>query len=94
MITPQEPQTTRAEMHILGQELVPTFNKLIHEGDVRSLTIKHGDHIIMELPQTVGVVGILLTPTLAALGALGALLTDCTVIVERVEEPLVDAYIP
>ncbi len=93
MITQTEPQTTREELQIRGKDLVTIVNKLIHEGYVCRIIIKQGEHIIMELPLTVGVVGVLLAPTLAAVGALGALLTNCTIEVVRVEPPA-DAYIP
>jgi hypothetical protein len=50
---------------------------------VRRILVKQGDHVIAEFPLTVGVVGAALAPALAALGAIAALVTDCTIEVER-----------
>jgi hypothetical protein len=69
-----------------GTEVLSEVKRLIHEGNVRRVIIKQGDQTILEFPLTVGVVGIALAPTLAAVGAIAALVTDCTVEVERVEE--------
>jgi Domain of unknown function (DUF4342) len=88
MITQTEPKTTREEVQLMGEHLVTTVKKLIHEGNVRRIIIKQGEHTVMELPLTVGVVGVLLTPTLAAVGAISALIANCTIEVERVEPPL------
>lgn len=93
MIAQTEPKTTREELQIMGRDLVTTVEKLMREGTVRRIIIKQGTHTIMELPLIVGVVGVLMAPTLAAVGALGALLTDCTIEVVRVEPPA-DVYIP
>ncbi len=93
MITQIEPKTTREELQIMGSDLVTTVEKLMREGTVCRIIIKQGEHLIMELPLTVGVVGVLMAPTLAAVGALGALLTHCTIEVVRVEPPA-DIYIP
>ena len=93
MISQTEPQTTRKEMQVMGEQLLSTVEKLLHEGNVRRITIKHGEHIIAEFPLTVGVIGVLTAPMLAAVGAMSALVADCTIEVERVEPPL-EAYIP
>lgn len=93
MITQTEPKTTREELQIMGGDLVTTVEKLMREGTVCRIIIKQGAHTIIELPLTVGVVGVLIAPTLAAVGALGALLTHCTIEVVRVESP-VDVYVP
>ena len=50
---------------------------------MRRITIKQGDHTVAEFPLTVGVVGAVLAPWLAAVGAIAALVTDCSVVVER-----------
>ncbi len=59
---------------------------LIHEGNVRRVVIEQDGRTIAEFPLTVGVVGTVLAPVVAAIGALIALLKDCTIHVER-EEP-------
>jgi Domain of unknown function (DUF4342) len=68
-----------------GGQLIARVKQLIHEGNVRRVIIKQGEHIVAEFPLTVCVVGALLAPALAALGAIAALITDCTIEVERSE---------
>jgi uncharacterized protein DUF4342 len=68
-----------------GGQLVDQVKRLIHEGNVRRVTIKQDEHTVVEFPLTVGVVGMLIAPMLAAVGAVAALLTNCTIEVERVE---------
>jgi Domain of unknown function (DUF4342) len=68
-----------------GGQLIDRVKQLIHEGNVRRVIIKQGEHTIVEFPLTVGVVGALLAPVLAALGAMAALITECTVEVERLD---------
>jgi hypothetical protein len=70
-----------------GQQLVDAVKKLIHEGNVRRVSIKHGDHIVAEFPLTVGVIGAVLAPMLAAVAAIAAATQECTVEVERQEKP-------
>ena len=71
---------------VQGSELLDAVKKVIHEGNVRRVRIKQGDRIIAEFPLTAGVVGTVFAPVLAAVGALAALLTDCSIDVERVHE--------
>ncbi|OGM20686.1 hypothetical protein A2771_02515 [Candidatus Woesebacteria bacterium RIFCSPHIGHO2_01_FULL_38_26b] len=70
---------------IRGEELLKKIKELIKEGNIRRITIlnKKGKEIIV-IPLTVGVVGALLAPPLAAVGAIAALVTECTIKVERV----------
>ena len=67
-----------------GGELLDRAKKIAHEGNVRRIVIKQGSHPVAEFPLTVGVVGAVLAPMLAAIGTLAALLTECTIEVERV----------
>jgi hypothetical protein len=69
-----------------GSELLDHLKKLVHEGNVRRVVIKQADKTIAEFPLTVGVVGTLLSPIVAAIGALVALLQDCSIDVERVKQ--------
>jgi hypothetical protein len=69
-----------------GGQLMDRVKQLIHEGNVRRIIVKQGEHTVVEFPLTVGVVGALLAPMLAALGAIAALITECTIEVERSEE--------
>jgi len=78
-------QEYREELHVMGDQLVTTVEHLIHEGNVRRIIIKQEGHAILEIPLTIGVVGILVAPVLAAVGAIGAALTNCTVEVIRIE---------
>ncbi|GHO65422.1 hypothetical protein KSC_043140 [Ktedonobacter sp. SOSP1-52] len=80
-------QDDREEFQVMGEQLVATVKRLFHEGNVRRIIIKHEGQPTMEIPLTIGVVGTLLAPWLAAIGAMGALLTHCTVEVVRTEKP-------
>jgi hypothetical protein len=71
-----------------GGEVIETIKNLIHEGNVRRVSIKQDGHTIAEFPLTLGVVGATLAPALAAMGAIAALVTDCTIEVERVSPPV------
>jgi hypothetical protein len=74
------------EFRVNGEELIAKIKQLIHEGNIRRIIIKDKDgKTVMEIPVTLGVVGMLLAPTLAAVGAIAALLTEATVLVEKAE---------
>jgi uncharacterized protein DUF4342 len=66
-------------------ELLEQVKRLIAEGNVRRVVVKQEGQVVAEFPLTVGVVGAVLAPVLAAIGALAALLTRCTIEVERTE---------
>jgi hypothetical protein len=87
MITITEPKTIREELRVTGENLLTTVKKLIHEGNVRRIIVKQGEHIV-ELPLVVGVISVVMAPMLAAVGAISALMADCTIVVERIEPPL------
>jgi hypothetical protein len=81
-------QTFYESFRVGSAQLVEAVKKLLHEGNVRRVTIRQDDRTIAEFPLTVGVVGAVAAPVLAAVGALAAVLTDCTIGVERaVERP-------
>ena len=71
------------QFRIEGDRLLAEVKRLVAEGNVRRITIKQGDNTVAEFPLTVGVVGAVLSPWLAAVGAIAALVTDCSVVVER-----------
>ena len=72
------------EFKINGEELVAKIKQLIHEGNIRRITIKNeSGETVMEIPLTIGAIGAILVPTLAAVGAIAALLTKCSIIVEK-----------
>jgi len=77
-------ETKREEFKLTGDELIKKVKELIHEGNVRRITIKdkNGKELIV-LPLTIGVVGALIAPALAAVGAIAALVTECSIVVER-----------
>ena len=66
-----------------GQNVISKLKELIHEGNVRRVVIQHDGRTVAEFPLTAGVVGAVLAPVLAAIGALVAVLQDCTIQVER-----------
>ena len=68
-----------------GEGVLNRIKNLIHEGNVRRVVIQHQGRTVAEFPLTAGVVGTVLAPVLAAIGALVALLKDCTIQVERDE---------
>lgn len=72
------------EFRVNGEELLARIKELVHEGNVRRVVIKSKEGAtFMEIPLTIGVVGALLVPTLAAVGALAALVAEATVVVEK-----------
>lgn len=83
-------KTAKEEFKVNGEELLAKVKQLINEGNVRRIIIKNKeDKNLVELPLTVGVVGAVLAPVLAAVGAIAALVTECTIVVERdVDEPV------
>jgi Domain of unknown function (DUF4342) len=66
-----------------GSEILDKVKELVAEGNVRRVRIRQKDHVIAEFPLTFGVVGALLAPVLAGIGAIAALATECTIEVER-----------
>ncbi len=81
------PDTYKESFKVAGQQLVDAVKKLLHEGNVRRVIIKHGEHTIAEFPLTIGVIGAVLAPVLAAVAAIAAAIQECTVEVERTEQP-------
>jgi len=82
-----EDKTFREEIETTGEQLVAKVKELVREGNVRRVIVKNEEgKTLIEIPLTLGVVGALLLPVAAALGAIAALVTDCTIVVERVED--------
>jgi hypothetical protein len=71
-------------IRLQGNELLEKLKQIIHEGNARRIVIKQGDRIVAEFPLTAGVVGALVAPVLAGIGAIVAILNDCSIDVERV----------
>ena len=78
-------QTFKESFKVAGSQLIEAVKKLVHEGNVRRVIIKQGDHVIVEFPLTIGVIGTVIAPVLAAIGALAAMINECTLEVERVK---------
>jgi len=80
-------KTPVEEFTISSEDLVKKVKELIHEGNVRRITVKdEAGKTILDLPVSVGVIGILIAPLLAAVGAVAAIATKCTIAVERRED--------
>jgi hypothetical protein len=75
------------ELQVMGEQLLSKVKELIHEGNVRRIIIKQEGRTIVEFPLSVGLVGVVLAPTLAAIGAIGALIAQCSIEVVRTEQP-------
>jgi Domain of unknown function (DUF4342) len=74
------------EFRVNGEELITKIKNLVKEGNIRRITIKNKEgRTVFEIPLTFGVVGALIAPQLAAIGAIAALVTEATVVVEKVE---------
>lgn len=74
------------EFKVEGEKLLARIKELIHEGNIRRIIIKDKDgKILIEFPMTFGVAGVLIAPQLAAIGAIAALLTEATIVVEKKE---------
>jgi len=75
---------------VSGAQIVEKVKQLIREGNVRKVRLVHEGRTIIEIPLTIGApvvaVGILAAPVLAAIGAFAALVTECTIEVEKVEK--------
>jgi Domain of unknown function (DUF4342) len=78
------PDVRTEEFQVNGEELLGKIKEIIHQGNIRRVIIKDKDgKVLIEFPLTLGVVGIVLAPTLAAVGAIAALVGEATVVVEK-----------
>src|SRR6266542_556545 len=87
-------QTRMETIKVEGGQLIEQIKRLVHEGNVRRIIIKQEDRTVAEFPLTIGVIGVVLAPVFAAVGALAALLSDCTIEVEREDDAPVGAAYP
>jgi len=82
--------TNTEKFTVSGSQLVDKVKQLIHEGNIRKVRLIHKERTIFEIPLTIGApaaaIGILAAPILAALGAFAALVTECTIEVEKIEK--------
>lgn len=79
--------TNRESFKLDINELGDRLAKLVHEGNVRKVIVKRENDTIAEFPLTAGVVGAVLAPPLAAIGAIAALVANCTIEIERTDAP-------
>ncbi len=76
-------RTYKESFRVAADQLVDAVKRVLHEGNVRRVVIKQDGRTVVEFPLTVGVVGAVLAPVLAAVGGIAAVLTECTMEVER-----------
>lgn len=77
-------KTTQEEFKVNGEDLLKKVKELINEGNIRRIIIKSKEGKSMaEFPLSIGVVGAVIAPILAAVGTIAALVTECTIVVER-----------
>jgi hypothetical protein len=83
--------STTEKFTVSGSQVVEKVKQLIHEGNIRQVPILHQGKTVLEIPLSVGApaaaLGIMMAPVLAALGAFAALVTECTIEVEKIEKP-------
>ena len=80
-------KTTREEFRLNGGEILNKVKEIIHQGNVRRIILKDEQgKTFLEIPLTVGVVGAIVAPILAAVGAVAALASNLTIIVEKTED--------
>jgi len=77
---------TREEFTVSGDDLIERVRQLLHEGNVTRVIVKDvKGRVLLEIPATIGVIGVVLAPWLVALGVIAALVTNCKIVVERRE---------
>jgi len=81
----KEHQSRREEFFIRGNELIEKVKELVKKGNVTKVRVKQDDKVLVEVPVTAGVVGAVLAPQLAVIGAVAALVSKCTVEIERMD---------
>jgi hypothetical protein len=80
------------EFQVKGEDLLAKVKELVHQGNIRRVIIENENgKTLVEIPLTLGVVGALLLPVAAAIGAIAAVVTDCTVRVERADDGINEA---
>ena len=83
--------TASEKFTVSGGQLAEKVKQLIHEGNIRRVRILHQGKVVLEIPLSIGApaaaLGIMVAPILAALGAFAALVTECTIEVEKIEKP-------
>ncbi|MGD2066663.1 MAG: DUF4342 domain-containing protein [Candidatus Bathyarchaeota archaeon] len=79
-------KVTTEEYSVSSDDLIERVKQLLHEGNITRIIVKNEKgETLLEIPATVGVIGVVLVPWLAALGAIAALATNCRIVVEKRE---------
>ena len=79
-------KVAKEEIPVSADNLIKKVKELLHEGNVNKIIVKDdNEKTLLEIPATVGVIGTVLAPWLAALGVIAALATNCRIVVERKE---------
>jgi len=79
---------TKENIKVQGEKILSKVKELVKEGNVRKISIHEKDgKELMSFPLSLGVVGAVFAPVLAAVGAMAALIGECTITVEREEKP-------
>ncbi|MFC1911978.1 DUF4342 domain-containing protein [Chloroflexota bacterium] len=82
--------TKTEKFTVSGSQLVEKIKQIIHEGNIRRVRLLHEDRVVIEIPLSIGApvaaLGILAAPVLAAIGAFAALVTECTIEVEKIDK--------
>lgn len=82
----KDEKTRTEEFKLNGGEIINKIKELIHEGNIRRIILKdEAGKTFLEIPLTVGLVGAAFAPVLAAIGAIAALVTKMTIVVEKVD---------
>ncbi len=82
-----EEHVSREEYEVKGEDLVAKMKELVHQGNIRRVIIKNEDgRTLIEVPLLLGVGMVMLLPAWAAIGAIAAVVANCTLVVERVNE--------
>jgi len=83
---PKTGQPRTEEFKVTGGEILDKIKEIIHEGNIRRIILKdESGKVFMEIPLTVGIIGAALVPVLAAIGAVAALVSKLTIVVEKIE---------
>jgi len=84
-----DPNSRSEEFQFSGDSLLAKMKEILHEGNVRRVVIKNEDgRVLLDLPLTIGVVGTLVAPVLAVIGAIATLITRGSIVIERdIETP-------
>jgi len=80
----EDEKITKEEFKVSGEDVVKKVKEIIKEGNARRIIIKdEEDKTLIEIPLTIGVVGVVILPVLAAVSAIAVLITNCTIVVEK-----------